>query len=360
MIRSGGNFCYCFPNLRTACLPLVASSLFSRLHSTPLTAGFCTVDAISRGLPRPEHLGATLQTLLIVDDSSDSRIALSQLLADEYRVLLASDGPEGVGMALLHRPDLILLDVLMPGLNGYDVLTILKAEPETAAIPVIFVTGIDRPEDEARGLMLGGSDFITKPLVPATVRARVALHLRLTRQLDLVGQLARIDSLTGISNRRHFDESLATEFSRAGRTNSPLSVALVDVDFFKHYNDCYGHSAGDRALHAVAQILSGRMRRPGDLAARYGGEEFACVLPGADRASALTVAQDLCTAVASLQIRHCCSSAAPYITVSVGVASFLEDDEQEEGISSLIERADKCLYEAKARGRNRAIAEPTL
>jgi diguanylate cyclase (GGDEF)-like protein len=309
---------------------------------------------------RPVTWELHLQTLLIIDDSSDSRIALSQLLSDEYRVLLASDGAEGVATALLRRPDLILLDVLMPGLNGYEVLKVLKAEPATAGIPVIFVTGIDRPEDEARGLMLGGSDFITKPLVPATVRARVALHLRLTRQLNLVGRQARIDSLTGIPNRRHFDETLGKEFSRAGRTGSPLAVALVDVDYFKHYNDCYGHAAGDKALHAVAQTLSARLRRPGDLAARYGGEEFACVLPGADRASALAVAQDLCTAVASLRIRHCCSSASPYITVSVGVSSFLGEGDQEVNISSLVERADKCLYEAKALGRNRAIAEPIL
>ncbi|MES2183176.1 MAG: diguanylate cyclase [Pseudomonadota bacterium] len=293
------------------------------------------------------------QTVLVVDDSEGNREVLYELLEPDHAVLLAKSGAEGLELALRHRPDLILLDVFMPGMNGYEVLRRLKAEPRTAGIAVIFVTGLDKPEDEARSLLLGASDYICKPFDPPVVSARVAAHLRLAAYRKQMEQLAHVDGLTGIANRRRFDEALEEESHRARRAQQPLSVAMVDVDFFKQYNDCYGHAKGDEALRAVAQCLRRGMRRPGDLAARYGGEEFALVMADTTPANALVLAQSLCRAVAGLLIPHERSQAAEYLTVSIGVASGQPAGDGDG--QALVKRADEALYRAKAAGRNGAV-----
>ncbi len=292
------------------------------------------------------------RTILLIDDQTPSREALAELLGDDYEVLQSGSGGDGLAKALLHRPDLILLDVVMPGMNGYQVLGRLKADERTAGIPVIFVTGLNAPEDEARGLRQGVADYITKPINPAVVFARVGLHLRAAHEHQQLKAQATLDGLTGIANRRRFDHVLDWECRRAQRTKSPITVAMVDVDCFKQYNDLYGHAVGDQALRTVARTLDGGLRRTGDLAARYGGEEFALVLVDTADGDALHVMDTLAARIRGLEIPH---EKSPYgaLTISVGVAHAPGDSLLDP--ASLLKLADARMYRAKSQGRNRVV-----
>lgn len=312
-------------------------------------------DAARRGTVLTSHADGrepTREHVLVIDDMAPNRTALGDLLEADYDVTLAASGEEGLSMARERQPDLILLDVLMPGLNGYEVLDRLKADPATSHIAVIFITGLDRPEDEARSLQRGGSDFISKPFNPDVVAARVALHLRLARHQRQLQRMANIDEITGIGNRRHFERCLAMEWRRALRAGHTLSVAMVDVDHFKPYNDLYGHGMGDRALRVVAQTLAAGMRRPGDVAARYGGEEFGLIITEAEPEGAIQLAEELCAAVRMLGIAHEASPSGPVVSVSIGVASAVAGRAMVP--QALVELADQRLYRAKAAGRDRA------
>ncbi|MCC2957474.1 diguanylate cyclase [Massilia sp. IC2-477] len=295
--------------------------------------------------------GVEMQKVLVADDDAVNRDVLGELLMPEYTVLLARNGAQTLERALRHLPDLILLDVMMPDMDGYEVLRRLRAEPQTAHISVIFISGLDRPEDEASGLKMGASDYITKPFNQTVVMARVALHLQVVRQRRMLERLANIDGLTELANRRRFDEVYALEWQRARRSNRPLSLALLDIDAFKQYNDRYGHPAGDRALRAVARLAAGAMRRPADLAARYGGEEMVLLLPETGALEACQVVAQLREAVAALMITHEASSVAPVLTASVGGATLAPDDPG--SAADLFEAADAELYRAKQAGRNR-------
>jgi diguanylate cyclase (GGDEF)-like protein len=277
-------------------------------------------------------------------------------LKKDYAVLEAGNGETALQMAFEHRPDLILLDVMMPDMDGYQVINRLKNDERTAKIEVIFITGLDSPEEEAHGLQIGASDYICSPFNPEVVRARVALQLRGVQQRRMLESLANIDELTAIPNRRSFDHALRAEMSRAGRSGLPISLAMIDVDHFKQYNDHYGHGMGDRVLQAVAAVLHDGMKRPGDLAARYGGEEFVLVLPDTPLAGACTVAERLRRKIEALCIPHERSPVSSCVTVSMGVTSTT-------GLypmttpDAFMSRADACLYRAKAAGRNRVVAE---
>ncbi len=290
-------------------------------------------------------------TVLIIDDSPASARQLFESLGDECNVLVATRGAEGIEVAAAQCPDLILLDVVMPELNGYEVCARLKDNPRTRDIPIIFITARDDEEDEERGLSLGAIDYLTKPLRPAIVRARVKNHIELKRSRDLLQRLTTLDPLTGIANRRHFDAHLAAEWVRATREGSFLSLAMIDVDHFKRYNDHYGHALGDRCLGTVAVTLQAALQRPADLVARYGGEEFVCVLPDTDLAGAEQIAKRICSAVEALAIAHADSPVAGHVTISLGIATVLPRPELPP--TGLIEAADRALYEAKQRGRNR-------
>jgi diguanylate cyclase (GGDEF)-like protein len=250
-----------------------------------------------------------------------------------------------------ERPDLILLDVLMPGMDGYETCARLKADRLLRDIPVIFVTALDEVSEETRGLEVGAVDYLTKPISAPIVKARVRTHLELKRYQDVLRRLACLDGLTGIGNRRRFDELLEQEWRRAARTGQPLALILADVDDFKAYNDHYGHLAGDECLRLVASTLAAAIKRSMDLLARYGGEEFACLLPETDLTGAVVVARRLVTAVAELRIPHAYSGAAACVTISAGVASIIPS--QDGSASALVQAADTCLYRAKKEGRNR-------
>lgn len=296
-----------------------------------------------------------LQKVLVADDDAINREVLAELLKPEYTVLLAKDGTQALDRAVRHVPDLILLDVMMPDMDGFEVLHRLRDDPRTADIAVIFVSGLGRPEDEAQGLKLGASDYIAKPFNATVVMARVALHLQMVRQRRMLERLAHVDGLTELANRRRFDEMFELEFQRARRHDTPLSVALLDIDAFKQYNDHYGHPAGDRALRAVARAAAAAMRRPGDLAARYGGEEIVLLMPETDAADGRAVVERLRDSLNRLEIPHVGSPVSSVLTVSVGGASLLPGEDA----VALFAAADAHLYRAKQAGRNRVVWRAT-
>lgn len=296
---------------------------------------------------------ASKGTVLVVDDETINCDMLISLLRG-YKVLVAKTGEQAIERANSHPPDLILLDVVMPGINGYEVCERLKADENTAAIPIIFVTMKSTIEEETKGLQLGAVDYISKPFSPAIVQARVHNHMQLKRQRDLLESLNITDSLTDISNRRHFDQMLVQSWRSASRTQSPMAVLMIDIDHFKQFNDHYGHLAGDECLTTIAQTLVTQTDRNLDLICRYGGEEFAAILPFTDLQGAELIACRLVEAIRALEIAHEASSTADVTTVSIGVActQVSTNSSPEE----LVAKADESLYQAKGSGRNRFVS----
>jgi diguanylate cyclase (GGDEF)-like protein len=303
---------------------------------------------------------AGTQKVLVADDDTVNRRVLAELLKPEYTVLLAKNGAQALELAARHQPDLVLLDVVMPDMDGYEVLRRLRGDARTAHITVIFISGLGRPEDEANGLKLGAADYIAKPFNVTVVLARVAMHLQMVRQRRMLEHLAHVDGLTELANRRRFDEVYDAEWQRSRRSCRPLSLALLDIDAFKQYNDHYGHPAGDRALRAVARVAASGLRRPGDLAARYGGEELVLLLPDTDAAQAQQVVRAVCTAIADLEIPHEASGVRPVLTVSAGGATLNGSGvpPSNESCAELFAAADALLYQAKKAGRNRVQWRP--
>ncbi len=290
--------------------------------------------------------------ILIVDDVPDNIRVLSRMLVDEgHQISAATNGRAALKLAASCAPDLILLDVMMPEMDGYEACAALKADPLLRSIPVIFITALADAEDETRGLALGAVDYIAKPFKEAIVRLRVRTHLELKRQHDLLSQLSNLDGLTGIPNRRACDERLDREWRRAQRSREQLAAAMVDIDHFKEYNDVRGHLAGDDCLRQVAGALAAGLTRAGDFVARYGGEEFFCLFNTVDSKGIEVVAEKLCSGIEALRIPHGASPVSAWVTVSVGAAACWP--EQDRPPSELVEAADLQLYTAKRLGRNR-------
>ncbi|MBC9177182.1 diguanylate cyclase [Pseudoroseomonas ludipueritiae] len=288
--------------------------------------------------------------ILVVDDEVSNIELLSAALEDDHEICFATSGEEALELARSVLPDLILLDVLMPGMDGYAVCQQIKADALLADVPVIFTTALGEQEAEVKGLELGAVDYVAKPISPVIVRARVRNHIEMKRMRDQLAELAVTDALTGLGNRRRLEQALQQEAGRLARSTADLSIIMLDIDFFKQFNDTYGHIAGDRCIIMVAATLNRAVRRAADLAARYGGEEFACVLPNTSHEEAMAIAHNIRDRVLALSIPHEGSTAAPYVTVSVGVATATCAP----GIDpvSWIKAADDQLYQAKARGRN--------
>ena len=293
--------------------------------------------------------------LLVVDDQRVNILVLYELFRDECEVFMAMNGEQALQICRTVLPDLVLLDVHMDGLDGHEVCRRLAESPDTRDIPIIFVTASGAEADEVRGFELGAVDFIVKPINPVIVRARVNTHLTLKRQNDLLRSFALLDGLTGVANRRKFDEGLARDWRQCQREQVALSVIMIDVDHFKRYNDRYGHLRGDAALQAVASTLSGVMFRPYDLLARFGGEEFACVLPNTGLMEAVQVAERMQASVRALQLEHLDSKVGQLLTISLGVAAVIPTADS--SAESLVEEADRQLYQAKQAGRARVHFE---
>lgn len=293
--------------------------------------------------------------ILIADDTPINVQVLAEALRADYRIKVANSG-SGVFEIIAKQglPDLILLDIMMPEMDGYEVCRRLKADLLTMNVPVIFVTALADAVDEEHGLRLGAVDYITKPFQLPIIMARVHNHINLKLKSDLLESMAMLDALTGIPNRRRFDDVLATEMKRAVRNRKPLGLIMIDVDFFKRYNDHYGHGAGDKCLRKVALTLAEAVDRPGDFVARYGGEEFVALLPETDHEGTRLIAERFRERVEAQRIPHELSAASPWVTVSIGFVSEVPSDDRPQ---SLLEAADQALYRAKQQGRNRACGD---
>ena len=292
--------------------------------------------------------------LLLVDDQPMNIRVLHQLFRYDCDVHMATGGEQAIEVCKALLPDLILLDVVMEGMDGHEVCRRLKADPLTQDIPIIFLSANGEEDDEAIGLELGAVDYIGKPFNPMIVRARVKTHLTLKRQGDYLRSMAMLDGLTGVANRRKLEARLEAAWSQACRDNGPLSLIMIDVDYFKKYNDHSGHQSGDQCLRRLAMALAATLNRPYDLLARYGGEEFACLLPDTDLAGAERVAQKMLAAVAELRIEHLASDVGPQVSLSLGVATVRASARLTP--QELLRCADEQLYLAKAGGRARACA----
>ncbi len=296
-------------------------------------------------------INASKQTILIVDDMPINIQVLARCLKSDYHIKIATDGEKVIEICMSENPpDLILLDIMMPGMDGYEVCDALKKNIKTQNIPIIFVTAKGEIEDETKGLELGAVDYITKPFHMPVVKARINTHIDLKRKSDILELMLAMDSLTEIPNRRHFDTVLVSEWNRAKRSGSPVSIIILDIDYFKNFNDNYGHPAGDECLKLVAQTLKKCVKRSGEVVARYGGEEFAVILPGVNHSDVLGLAETLRYNIESLNIMHSYSDIANCITISLGAATASPDNGLEP--AELINTADKMLYEAKSQGRN--------
>lgn len=300
-------------------------------------------------------------SLLIVDDDTSAIRILSKAIGSLGKVRFATNGPDALRAAQEQRPDLVLLDAEMPGMGGFEVCERMKTEMELRDVPVIFITSHTEANMEEAGLALGAVDFIGKPIRPAIVNARVKTHLHLKLAMDRLNLLAQTDGLTGLANRRFLDQTIEREWLRTRRNGQPFSLLLMDIDYFKRYNDRNGHLQGDQCLIAVAHALRACINRPADLVARYGGEEFAVLLPETDHVGACRMAEQLGDAVRHLNIPHP-DSPHGNVTVSIGVASFDEEspswphssesNEVVPNIARLLEFSDAALYEAKEAGRD--------
>ena len=289
-------------------------------------------------------------SILIVDDEKSNLMYLYNLLGADFSLFTAKDGREAIKKAEDILPDLILLDILMPGMDGYEALAKLKASEITREIPVIIITGLDSREDEEKGLSLNAADYITKPFSAAIVRLRVNNQMRIINQVRAIERLSMMDQLTGLANRRSFDQRLDAEWRRAVREAYPLSIMMIDVDKFKIYNDTYGHQQGDVVLRTVGQILLRTVKRSADFAARWGGEEFAVLLPGTDANGAWVVAEHIRSDVESVMI-PCLDGTVTQVTVSIGQNTQIPMIE--DAVHDFISKADRALYTAKETGRNR-------
>lgn len=294
-------------------------------------------------------------TVLIVDDSPANIRTLSSMLKDKYSIKVATNGKKALEIAAHTHLDLILLDIVMPQMDGYEVCRILKENEDTADIPIIFVTAKDSQEDETYGLSMGAVDYITKPFHQEVVKARITRHLLMKQKRDVLTSLSLEDGLTKIPNRRSFDQYLENQFARTDRAEDSICMMMIDIDFFKAYNDNYGHDKGDKTLYAVAQSLSSSLKRPADFLARYGGEEFVCVINSVDFHGVKQIARRLIENVQALQIEHLYSEASKYVTISLGLA-YCSKEQSKLSKEELLHRADEALYEAKSTGRNTYVA----
>ncbi|WP_414550366.1 diguanylate cyclase domain-containing protein [Anabaena sp. CCY 0017] len=297
--------------------------------------------------------------ILIVDDEQFIRMQLRLALEREgYQIAEAENGTKALNLFQQLHPDIILLDAIMPDMDGFECCNRLQAMNFGQCTPVLMITGLDDQESVDRAFEVGAVDFVTKPIHWPVLRQRVKFLIeqsQLQKQLEFAHQelqrLVTIDQLTQVYNRRRFDEYLAQEWQRMAREQVPISLILGDIDYFKLYNDTYGHQLGDRCLQQVAQCINNSIKRPADLVARYGGEEFSVILPNTDMEGAMILAEIICSSVRKMDIPHSSSPVSPVVTISAGVATLIPKPNSD--YQEVILLADKALYQAKMAGRDR-------
>ena len=290
--------------------------------------------------------------LLVVDDDPTQLRFYLHGLSKQYHCQFARCANEAINFARqIPQPDLIILDVGMPDLGGFEICRLLKDDSRTAHIPVIFASGVDDIDIRVQGFAVGCVDYITKPVFIPEMKARISTHLKLQKQEHLLESLVYTDSLTQIANRRQYNETLQREWSRCIRYGQAISMLLIDIDFFKQFNDFYGHNVGDDCLIKIALNLNSLSRRPGDLFARIGGEEFVLLLSDCDETGAEAIAVEVMQTVSHLNIANQGAPNHDRVTVSIGVASISPKTGDEP--LALFQIADEALYEAKNTGRNK-------
>lgn len=289
-------------------------------------------------------------SVLVVDDQPASLRGLCDALAGDCDLRVTRSAEEALRLCQSEPPDLVLMDVVMPGMDGLSCCRALAADPATRDVPVIFVTASGSPEDELACWEAGAVDFISKPATAMTVRKRVGAHLRLKRMADQLRLLSITDELTGLPNRRAFDQAFKVAWANSARSGAPIGLLLVDVDWFKAYNDTYGHAAGDQALQAAAGALRACVRGADDLIARIGGEEFAVLLPEGGARAVQAFSQRLLAAFEQLALPHE-GSPLGRLTASMGGLADVAGPGRDKGW--FMGKADQNLYHAKKAGRAR-------
>lgn len=293
-----------------------------------------------------------MEKILIVDDSVVQASQLKAILEDDYSVAMAHTAQDGLRLAGGGNFSLILLDVVMPEMDGFTLLKKLQEEIITQSIPVILITSLSASEHEQRGLLLGAVDYITKPFNPPIIKARVNTHVKLYQYRKQVEQQSMTDQLTGIANRRRYEQYSIEKWKQAVRLRLPFSVCMFDIDHFKGYNDAFGHPAGDKVIAAIAQTASAYLQRSTDFLARYGGEEFVAVSLGETAEQIFRHLKRIRQSIEDLHIPHD-PSVSEWVTVSIGGVTIIP--EAESTFSSYLKIADTMLYDAKRRGRNQVV-----
>ena len=294
-------------------------------------------------------------SLLIVDDESANILVLTHILGQDYTIYSATSGASAIEKAREFMPDLVLLDILMPGMDGYQTLSEIKRRDDIKKIPVLFITGLDSVEDEEKGLSMEAVDYITKPFSPTVVKIRVHNQIQIINQLRTIEHLSMIDQLTNIPNRRSFDDRLKMEWKQAVREHTSISLLMMDLDNFKKINDTYGHLQGDIVLQTTASIFSRAFKRPRDFAARWGGEEFVVLMPNTPLEGAVEVAEKIRSEVEKTMMPTIDGSEIK-VTISIGAVS--QSPTLESSVDAFVSSADKALYAAKQAGKNRVVCAP--
>lgn len=290
--------------------------------------------------------------ILLVDDSLLNIIYLKNALEEDYEVISTTDGNEALKIAKsTNPPSIILLDIIMPEISGFEICKKLKEDDITKEIPVIFITSLQEEKEEEYGLSIGAIDFIKKPFCIPIVKIRIKNHLELKKYRDMLKEISFIDGLTQIPNRRRFNEVLISEWHIAKCNKMPLSVLLIDIDFFKKFNDTYGHLEGDNCLQKVAKSIKTSLNHSSYLVARWGGEEFSCILPNTNNEDALKIGDYLREVIMNLNIPNEHSNIIDKVTVSIGATTLNPTDEY--SCEQLLKKADLALYRAKETGRNK-------
>ncbi|MEN5386359.1 diguanylate cyclase [Aliarcobacter skirrowii] len=293
-------------------------------------------------------------TILIVDDMSTNLMMLSDILKDDYNIKISKTGEKAIELCKNLDIDLVLLDIEMPLMNGYEVCKNLKNYEKTKNIPIIFVSAKNSEEDEEYGLNLGAIDYISKPFSKVIIKARVKNQIKLKQKSELLEKLSNYDGLTNIKNRRYFDDRLTQVYKDSKIKNTNLALMMIDIDFFKPYNDNYGHGKGDEALKIVAKTLENSilntLDRPNDLVARYGGEEFVVLLSNIDSKELEEISNRVVKAIRDENIEHKFSKVASYLTISLGAVLYKSSNDL--SIASIMKSADEALYEVKQKSRD--------
>jgi diguanylate cyclase (GGDEF)-like protein len=303
--------------------------------------------------------------ILVAEDNLADRLIIRRYLSSMgHRVLIAVDGEEAIEQFNQEDPDLVLVDVQMPGMDGYATVKRMRSL-EIEWRPILFISGKTAPENFVDGIRAGGDDYLYKPINRDILEAKliamerivamrnqlITVTAELSWEMEKAQQIANQDGLTGLANRRYLNQVLEQEIKRAARGRQPLTVIMIDIDYFKRYNDHYGHLAGDEVLQRVARLLQGAVNRAGDMVARYGGEEFCIILPNTQVSGGMEIAEGLRTAVLGAEISQVQGLVSPWVTISLGVSGSIPTST--DSVQSVIRRADSALYQAKAEGRNR-------